>query len=225
MFPFDAMPAMTGDQGPVRVLIVAHDPLARAGLAALLASAPGCAVVGQTAPDELAGALDVYRPDVLLWDSGWDSGPDHLPDLEAAAWETDEHNDVPPIVMLVSGAGETPIDLWTAGAAGLLLRASDADRLGAALKAAAHGLMVLDPALVASAPRAPAPHSAADLTPREIEVVALLAEGLANRAIAARLGISEHTVKFHLNAILSKLGAQSRTEAVVQAIRLGVIAL
>jgi DNA-binding NarL/FixJ family response regulator len=57
-----------------------------------------------------------------------------------------------------------------------------------------------------------------------MEVLALLAEGLANRAIAQRLGISEHTVKFHLNAILGKLGAQSRTEAVVLAIRLGLLA-
>ncbi|MGH2536960.1 MAG: response regulator transcription factor, partial [Candidatus Promineifilaceae bacterium] len=63
------------------------------------------------------------------------------------------------------------------------------------------------------------------LTPRELEVLGLLAEGLTNKAIALRLGISEHTVKFHLNAILSKLGAQSRTAAVVRATRLGLIPL
>ena len=64
-----------------------------------------------------------------------------------------------------------------------------------------------------------------DLTPRELEVVQLLAEGLPNKAIAKRLGVSDHTIKFHVNAILGKLGAQSRTEAVVRATRLGLIVL
>jgi two-component system nitrate/nitrite response regulator NarL len=64
-----------------------------------------------------------------------------------------------------------------------------------------------------------------DLTPRELEVLQLLAEGLPNKAIGLRLSISEHTVKFHVNAILGKLGAQSRTDAVVRATRLGLIIL
>jgi DNA-binding NarL/FixJ family response regulator len=64
-----------------------------------------------------------------------------------------------------------------------------------------------------------------DLTPREIEVLALVAEGLSNKAIASELTISTHTVKFHLNAIMSKLDVQSRTAAVVRATRLGLIAL
>ena len=67
--------------------------------------------------------------------------------------------------------------------------------------------------------------SAEALTPREQEVLQLLAEGLPNKTIADRLYISEHTVKFHVNAILSKLGAQSRTEAVVRATRLGILLL
>jgi DNA-binding NarL/FixJ family response regulator len=64
-----------------------------------------------------------------------------------------------------------------------------------------------------------------DLTPRENDVLQLLAEGLANKAIARRLDISEHTVKFHVNAIMSKLGASSRTQAVVRATRAGLIVL
>ena len=64
-----------------------------------------------------------------------------------------------------------------------------------------------------------------ELTPRELEVLQLLAEGLANKAIALQLDISEHTVKFHVNAILAKLGVQSRTQAVVRATRLGLIIL
>jgi two-component system nitrate/nitrite response regulator NarL len=71
----------------------------------------------------------------------------------------------------------------------------------------------------------PAPAPTEELTAREREVLQLLAEGLPNKAIAARLTISEHTVKFHVNAILTKLGVQSRTEAVVRAVRLGLIML
>ncbi len=75
------------------------------------------------------------------------------------------------------------------------------------------------------APGEPAGGLIEDLTPREREVLGLLAEGLSNRAIAGRLGISEHTAKFHVHIILGKLGTQSRTEAVVQAARLGLITL
>jgi DNA-binding NarL/FixJ family response regulator len=117
---------------------------------------------------------------------------------------------------------------WAAGAQGLLLRDADAERLAAAVTAVAHGLTAFDSALVAAlAPvRDQAPLPAPEtLTPRELEVLRLLAEGLSNKAIARRLGISEHTVKFHANAILGKLGAQSRTEAVVRATRLGLILL
>ncbi len=74
-------------------------------------------------------------------------------------------------------------------------------------------------------PPSPPDAPAEALTPREREVLQLLAEGLANRAIAQRLAISEHTVKFHVNAILGKLNAQSRTEAVVRAARLGLLIL
>ena len=69
------------------------------------------------------------------------------------------------------------------------------------------------------------PALAEELTPRETEVLELMADGLTNKAIAQRLGISDHTVKFHVNAILGKLGAQSRTEAVVRATRLGLLFL
>jgi DNA-binding NarL/FixJ family response regulator len=115
-----------------------------------------------------------------------------------------------------------------AGARGLLLRDTGAERLATALAAAAQGLVVLDPSLAASLLASRDPSSSTlveDLTPREQEVLRLLAEGLPNKAIALRLGISEHTVKFHVNAVLGKLGAQSRTEAVVRATRLGLILL
>lgn len=200
----------------IRVLIVADDPLARAGLAALLAGQDECTVVGQaSSADDLGAALALYQPDAVLWDMGWDAAdlPDALGDWDA---------DAPLLVALIPEPGLSAA-LWAAGARGLLPRDAAPERLVAALRAVVAGLAALDPALIArlpgSAPAAPVER----LTPREAEVLALLAEGLANRAIAQRLGISEHTVKFHLNAILGKLGAQSRTEAVVLAIRLGLL--
>nr|WP_236673772.1 response regulator transcription factor [Comamonas sp. JC664] len=92
-------------------------------------------------------------------------------------------------------------------------------------------MSVFDPALseLRALPRDAAlgpPTSAPDaLTPREREVLGLLAEGLSNKAIADRLAISEHTAKFHVNAVLAKLGVQRRTEAVVRAAKLGLVTL
>ena len=101
--------------------------------------------------------------------------------------------------------------------------------ISAALAALVQGLVVMSPELQPNTTTASAalietsPHDM--LTSREQEVLRLLAEGLANKQIAVRLSISEHTVKFHVNAIMGKLGVQSRTEAVVRATRLGMIAL
>lgn len=109
------------------------------------------------------------------------------------------------------------------GARGALLRDAGARKLAAALVACARGLVVLDEGLPLV--RRDAPLEADLLTPRELEVVQLLAQGLANKEIAYKLGVSDHTAKFHVNAILTKLGAQSRTEAVVRAVKLGLIVL
>jgi two-component system nitrate/nitrite response regulator NarL len=220
---------MDKDVTDLRVLIVADDPLARAGLAALLADQPDCLVVAQVAEDaDLLSALDVYRPHVVVWDLGWERAPtsasaqptgtERLADLVDAG---------PPIVTLLSE--ETyAVEAQIAGARGLLSRDISSERLMAALTAVAQGLMVLDlslvPNLLGTGERLPSP-LAEELTPRELEVLALLAEGLPNKTIAHRLNISEHTVKFHVNAIMGKLGAQSRTEAVVRATRLGLILL
>jgi DNA-binding NarL/FixJ family response regulator len=120
------------------------------------------------------------------------------------------------------------VEAWNAGTSAVLSREAAVDTLLTALKAAANGLVVLDPALTSSLLPSP-PRLPDDLerapTPREFEVLQLLAEGLTNRAIAIKLDISEHTVKFHVNAILNKLDAQSRTEAVVTATKLGFIVL
>lgn len=206
----------------VRVLVIAEDPLARAGLATLLANQPGCTVAGQVAADtELPDAVQIYRPDVIVWDLG--SDPTRA--LERANSIRDLGV---PVVTLLPDETDAA-DAWASGARGILLRTASAENLAAALAAAAQGLAVIDPGFAAALLPGARDQSPAQpieaLTPRELEVLRLMAEGQSNKAIARELGISEHTVKFHVNAILGKLNVQSRTEAVVHATRLGLILL
>jgi DNA-binding NarL/FixJ family response regulator len=224
---------------PLRVLIVADDPLVRAGLATLLAGAPECLVVGQTAgARDVLAALAVYRPDVVLWDLGWEPmpsalalPPQALPGQAGAGTPLDSLSDLQeagtPVVVLVSHATQVAAH-WAAGAHGLLLREAPLETLVASLQAVVQGLVVLDVALAAALlpTRVLEQMPLVDpLTRRELDVLRLVAEGLPNKAIADRLHISEHTVKFHLNALMGKLVAQSRTEAVVRATRLGLLLL
>lgn len=209
----------------LRVTIIADDPLARAGLAGLIATLDDCRVVDQlSSAHGRAALLDPDRQDVILWDLGWDPEPG-LADLA----NVDEAG-VPVLALAPGGEdeGEVVRSAWAAGAAGVLLRNVVPERLLAGLRAVAVGLTVWEPALAAAL--LPTGETDADnlvepLTHREAEVLQLLAEGLPNKTIARRLGISDHTVKFHVNAILGKLQAQSRTEAVVRATRLGLVVL
>jgi two-component system nitrate/nitrite response regulator NarL len=230
---------MAGSVPDLRVLVVADDPLARAGLATLLAGSPGSLVVSRIAGDaDVLAALDVYRPDVVVWDLGWDPGhalasPQHVPRPEQEGPKTplerlaDLREAGVAVVALLPDSTYTGA-AWTAGARGLLLREASAETLAASLQAVVQGLVVCDATLAATllpARRLEPVPPVDTLTPRETEVLRLVAEGLPNKTIADRLHISEHTVKFHLNAIMGKLGAQSRTEAVVRATRLGLLLL
>ena len=203
------------------MLVVADDPLVGAGLATAIESQPGYVVAGQTGwePD-FAPSVEIYRPDVVLWDTGWDPSTteDRLTGL---------HDVETPVVLLLS-SDALAAEAWNAGARGLLLRDAETLQLVYALSAAAHGLVTVDPSLAAVVHpvRDETPvYPAEGLTRRELEVLRLLAEGLPNKAIADALHISDHTVKFHLNALFGKLGVQSRTEAVTRATRLGLILL
>jgi DNA-binding NarL/FixJ family response regulator len=208
---------------PLRLALVAEDPLARGALSRALSDQGGeLLLVASGTQTELESAAG-EAPDVVLWDTGL-----RLPEHDARVEPPDLGA---PVLALVAdeAAGEVAL---TAGARGLLFRDVGPAPLVAALLAVARGLTVFDPGLseVRAAPRAatssatntPGPDS---LTPREREVLALLAEGLSNKAIADRLSISEHTAKFHVNAVLAKLGVQRRTEAVVRAARLGLVTL
>ena len=203
----------------LRVLVVSLDRLSRAGLATVLDEQPGLSVVGQVSGDENALLpLDVYGPDVIVWDVSWEtaSAMDNLGLLPENS---------PPLLALAATANQAA-QARAAGARGFLSRAASPEALAAAITALSHGLQVTDPALPGGpAPVAPGPGSASLLTPREHDVLRLLAEGLPNKGVASRLGVSEHTVKFHVNSIMSKLNAQSRTEAVTLATRLGLLPL
>jgi len=136
---------------------------------------------------------------------------------------------VPTILLVDDPHAEIAFAALRAGAVAVLARQSDARELLAALGAIAAGLVVLDGSLRdALAPAAPAPPGATRaeaLTARERQVLAMLASGLSNRRIAGRLAISENTVKAHVAAILAKLGAATRTEAVTLGLRLGLVML
>ena len=202
----------------MRVLLASDDPLARSGLAALLRGFDGIDVVGHAGLDDdwptLAREDDA---DLVVADLGkGEAGADHLPPFGRDL----------PVLALVGDEAQARAALG-AGARGVLVRDAEPERLEAALLAVHRGLLVMDDIagpLVRPRSSALLP-SAESLTPRETEALQLLSEGLSNRQIAERLGIGERTAKFHVNSILAKLGALSRTEAVVLAARLGLVTL
>jgi two-component system, NarL family, nitrate/nitrite response regulator NarL len=219
-----------GNMADLRILVIADDPLARAGLASLLAEQPGCAVVGRASGlDDLPALVEVYRPNVLLWDMSWQ--PDSAIERLAILVEN-----APPVAVLLPDEGRVA-EVWATGARAILRRDADPGQVAAALRALLQGLGVVDDAFAAALARPvalPTPKPWDDrqtdplieeLTSRELAVLRLVAEGLPNKTIAVKLAISEHTVKFHVNAIFGKLGVASRTEAVVRATRLGLIFL
>lgn len=204
----------------LRILIVSDDHLARAGLATLLANQPSLSIAAQIASDaEVVQALDVYAPDAIVWDCGSDaeSAREKISDLDPRA----------PVLALVE-RDEDGRAVWGGNVRGILRRNASVEKIAAALPSVAQGLTVLDPSfhsILAPTRSNDSTEPIEPLTPREAQVLQLIARGLANKAIAQELSISDHTVKFHVNSILAKLGAQSRTDAVVRATRLGLITL
>ena len=205
----------------MRVIVVGDDPLARAGLATLLSETAGFEVLAQAAPS-VAESYSPLAPDVVLWDLGWN--------LERAEWKEPLSDliDFGAVVLALVPESSQAMEAWSVGVRGLLSREASPAWITSALNSVNEGLIVVDPSLVKAllpTQRGSAAYQVEDLTKRELEVLQLVAEGLSNRSIAMELEISEHTVKYHLNAIMRKLGAQSRTEAVVRATRSGLILL
>ena len=198
----------------LRVLVVSDDPLSRGGLAALV-GAEGFLVVGPFASiDASRHGLLPPAPDVAAWDVGSERNLERMHDLDAI-----------PVLALVDEESSAA-EALAQSARGVLFRDAPAPRLASALRAIVHGNIVLDESLTSLLrPRSTAGAPAEPLTAREAEVLQLMSLGLSNKEIAGRLGMSEHTAKFHVNGILSKLGAGSRTEAVVRAARTGLLIL
>jgi DNA-binding NarL/FixJ family response regulator len=213
----------------IRVLVAAAYPTVRAGLAAVLRADPGIEVVGEAAgAGELLALVASLQPDVALLEL--ETGQE---ELTSAVWQVAEEEPGTAIVLLCDATEGWSVEALRAGVRGVLARAANAAEIVAAVVAAGRGLVVLQPAMAqamlphegAAAVAAIAAGSTETLTPRELEVLRLLSEGLGNKGISRKLGISEHTVKFHVGAIMAKLGAASRTEAVTQAARRGLIML
>jgi two-component system, NarL family, nitrate/nitrite response regulator NarL len=199
----------------LRVAVAAPDRFARLGLTTLLERYDDMHVVGDIDIDDRIGSrIRVINPDVLL------------ADLQSRAAEVLRGVDCPAVVLLTNA--HDAADAFANGAGAVLLRTASPDRLHAALRAVTSDLVVAD-SEVASAVFEQRPRAVEELdqalTHRELEVMQQLAAGGTNRDIAGALGITEHTVKFHVNSILEKLGAESRTEAVVRAARLGIIVI
>lgn len=196
--------------------MIAEDPLARGSVVAAISTFAGVRVIGDTAPSVYVAA-DVDA-DVLLVDLGMAREPSKEI-LRVVS------SDIPALV-LFDNDNAAALAL-NAGARGVLARSTADARLYAALMATAQGLVVVENSVVRLLKQNTlrAADVAETLTNREREVLSLLAEGRSNKQIAATLGISENTAKFHVNAIFAKLDVETRTEAVVRAARLGLVFL
>jgi len=216
----------------ISVFIVAASPLARAGLENLLVARQIEVAGSVRALADLDGRLDDAPTDAIVIDSAGERFESFLDAIIASGVPSDFI-----VVLLVEPAslGASSAALG-AGIRAVLPNDVSPDQLVAALQAATSGLLVMHPAQVpltvnvngfASAPgRSQGLDELAEaLTPRESEVLQMLASGLPNKEIAAKLAISEHTVKFHVASIMGKLGAASRTEAVALGIRRGLVLL
>lgn len=234
-----------------RVLICASSSVTREGIASLLRGGAFEVVATLENPSAIAENVRTEEIDAIVvaiepheeetwteWLSDL-SGGDSQQSGESEGWPATHGGSasaVPPIVVLADRPEAIPFHLaLEAGVRAFLPRHAESDEIRSGIQAAAAGLLVARPETLerlqrARDPMAPAglgnaarPQYTEALTPREIEVLRMLAEGLANKEIARRLKISEHTVKFHIGSILGKLSASSRTEAVTIGIRLGLI--
>jgi DNA-binding NarL/FixJ family response regulator len=212
----------------VRVVIADDQRVVREGLAMLLRLLPDVDVVGSAADgNEAVDLASRLRPDVVLMDLGMPN----CDGVEATRRVREQTPAVQVIVLTTYADDRSVVAALRAGARGFLTKDAGADQLGEALAAVARGEAALDPAVqrhvvaaVAGAdPAAEAGQELPDgLTPREAEVVALIAEGLANPEIAARLFITEATVKSHINHVFGKTGVRDRAQAVTYAYRNGL---
>jgi DNA-binding NarL/FixJ family response regulator len=210
----------------VAIAIFCADPVLRRSLEQLLREDPAVTVVGVTDdPSAMLRLIDQDHVDAVLADAP--------PREQLDDWRIG-HNQTA-FMILVDGADEeNSLEALYAGARAILPRSAGRNEISLAIKAVINGLAVLPRELLATLINGASPvdelldridAGRAPLTPRELEVLAAMADGASNKAIARRLGISFHTAKFHVAAILAKLDADSRTEAVTRAAQLGLVML
>ena len=203
----------------VEVLIMAPSQASRDRLHQALQDGPDIHVAG-VAPTFpfLRSLITEKMPDVAVIDL------ESVAESETAGDWLDELLDLTPVIFLTSSPEPGIFNRLVRASAGAMLRAdARADQIVHAIHAVSAGLIALDASLISESEAPDEPLE--ELTSREIEVLQLLAEGFANREIANRLEISEHTIKFHIRSILGKLGASTRTEAVTRGFRAGLIDL
>jgi DNA-binding NarL/FixJ family response regulator len=204
----------------IRVVIADDHGVVRAGLAQLLATFPDVELVGSATNGEEAVSLSAARdPHVVLMDLEMPV----VDGIEATRQIRAAQPDVAVVVLTSFSDRERILSALDAGAAGYLLKDAEPDALARAIEAAARGEAPLDPKAaraLLSARRAASP--ADGLSDREREVLAMVAEGLPNKLIAHRLGISEKTVKAHLTNVFREIGVTDRTQAALWAQRHGV---
>ncbi|RCJ18332.1 helix-turn-helix transcriptional regulator [Nostoc sp. ATCC 43529] len=204
----------------IRVIVVATSPVVRAGLSAVASSNPRLTVVASASDlDVVSKEIEQLQPDVVLLDLGSN------PEIMWSKLQLIQEQQIIAIAEDIDG-----IDLETAfrlGIQGILSSTSTEAEIIAGVEAVASGLVVLHPDVLELLPMREkvVANPVQTLTHREMEVLGMLGYGLGNKAIAKRLQISEHTVKFHVSSIFQKLGVSSRTEAVTAGVRLGLIML
>ena len=193
----------------IPVLVSATSPVIRAGLRATIEDLPDFEFAGAVNSSSLAAQAAELEPGVVLWQLAPEEEPASI--LHALG-------NMPVLVL----AQQPSMDLIRSGARGVLPVDATPEQIGIALRALATDLVVVAPEAIHRTQTAPAGSAP---TARETEVLRMIAAGLANKEIAYRLGISEHTVKFHVSALLGKLGAASRAEAIAIGVRRGIVLL
>jgi DNA-binding NarL/FixJ family response regulator len=209
----------------IRIVLADDHPIVREGLASVLETQPDFEVVGQA--NDGAEAVDLVsalKPDVVLLDLEMP----RLDGVQALRAMRAENANVKALVFTAFDTDERIIGAVQAGARGYLLKGAPREELFGAIRVVAQGGSTLQPVVAAKLMERMTGSAASTLEPltdREHEVLQFMAQGLQNKEIASQLHISERTVKFHVSAILAKLGAGNRTEAVRMAVQHGLIQL
>jgi two-component system, NarL family, response regulator YdfI len=203
----------------VRVQIAAGSAVVRAGLEAVVHSSSSLEFVRAVPLDALTNELSETLADVILVD---------LPQLDDEWVSALAEIHIPLVLLTDASLPALLAACFRAGVRAVLSPDSASAEIAAAICAAAVGLVTMQPStldILSAEPQPVREQLAEPLSPREREVLSMVSEGLSNKLIAFRLGISEHTVKFHVMSIMGKLNAGSRTDAVMQAVRRGLIVL